>query len=167
MNYKLFSVLLTTICLSSYKTKLHSVQEMYKQSQFIYKSIKYHSRSLYWSHIPWVVEINLCSPQYNLLCRPLRKNMPCLDYYNTPKWHVFLASALVSREAFCSLLVFQLVGYESRCWLQQRPENCPGSGLPTFELKGSRASSRPLTMQQKATLSQECFKLYLKIIFNL
>lgn len=99
MNYKLFSVLLTTIYLSSCKTKLYNAKEKLTQA---YK--QYHNRSLY-----RVIQINLCSPRYNLLCRSLKKNIPFLDYYSIQKWHVFLAREMVESLgkilAFCQFLL--------------------------------------------------------------
>lgn len=115
MNYKLFIVLLTTIYLSSCKTKLHNVKEKLIQA---YK--QYLNRSLYWSHFPWIIQINLCSPRYNLLCRSLRKSMAFLDCYNLQKWHVFLANGVVYLGKVHTLCQLSLAGYARRHWLQER-----------------------------------------------
>lgn len=101
MSYKLFSILLTTICLSSCKTISHSAKEKETQA---YK--QHHNRPLYWSHFPWVIRINLGSARYNLLCRPVNKNILCLDYYNTQKWRALLPSVSESKKAFWSLPIY-------------------------------------------------------------
>ena len=126
MNYKLFSILLTTIYLSSCKTKLHNIKEKLTQP---YK--QYLNRSLYWSHFPWVIQINLCSPRYNLLCRSLRKSMAFLDCYNLQKWHVFLASGIeyLARKDTHSLPTFSSKICE-KTLTSGKTKKCPGCGLP-------------------------------------